>query len=170
MVPLTSSYVLCGSREANEGKLFELSLPAAYAQLHPGSEAFMTSCFSPSILSLAEETRRAYGGSTASTTTPLPRLASGKASTLLASIALACNGCVTFGVVICAPVPNGRMSDPFPYRSWPYHSVPEGQWGIRHSSSHSFALCVPTGLDTCLVGALRSFFQCGMIPGREENA
>ncbi|CAN1200280.1 hypothetical protein LINPERPRIM_LOCUS44248 [Linum perenne] len=30
MGPLTSSYVLCGSREANEGKLFELSPPAAY--------------------------------------------------------------------------------------------------------------------------------------------
>jgi hypothetical protein len=25
MGPLTSSYVLCGSREANEGKLFELT-------------------------------------------------------------------------------------------------------------------------------------------------
>ncbi|PKI40737.1 hypothetical protein CRG98_038875 [Punica granatum] len=30
MGPLTSSYVLCGSREANEGKLNELSPPAAY--------------------------------------------------------------------------------------------------------------------------------------------
>ena len=30
MGPLTSSYVLCGSRAANEGKLFELSPPAAY--------------------------------------------------------------------------------------------------------------------------------------------
>ena len=30
MGPLTSSYVLCGSREANEGKLEELSPPAAY--------------------------------------------------------------------------------------------------------------------------------------------
>ncbi|PKI40738.1 hypothetical protein CRG98_038876 [Punica granatum] len=40
------------------------------------------------------------------------------------------------------------MSDPFPCRSWPYHSVPDGQRGIRYSSSRSFALRVPAGLDT----------------------
>lgn len=55
---------------------------------------------------------------------------------------------MTFGVVVSAPVPNGRMSDPFPCRSWPYHSVPDGQRGIRYSSSRSFALRVPAGLDT----------------------
>jgi hypothetical protein len=38
---------------------------------------------------------------------------------------------VTFGVVVRAPVPNIRMSDPFPCGSWPYHSVPDGQRGIR---------------------------------------
>lgn len=40
-------------------------------------------------------------------------------------------GCVTFGVVVRAPVPNIRMSDPFPCRSWPYHSVPDGERGIH---------------------------------------
>ncbi|GMN19969.1 hypothetical protein TIFTF001_042954 [Ficus carica] len=30
MGPLTSNYVMCGSREGNEGKLIELSPPAAY--------------------------------------------------------------------------------------------------------------------------------------------
>ncbi|KAK7231347.1 hypothetical protein RIF29_47564 [Crotalaria pallida] len=62
MGPLTSSYVLCGSREANEGKLFELTL----------------------TLSLFDWS----GEATAYTTALLPRLASGKASTLLASLAL----------------------------------------------------------------------------------
>ncbi|PNX62219.1 hypothetical protein L195_g061046, partial [Trifolium pratense] len=33
------------------------------------------------------------------------------------------DGCVTFGVVVRAPVPNGRMSDPFPYRSWAHDIV-----------------------------------------------
>ena len=56
---------------------------------------------------------------------------------------------MTFGVVVRAPVPNGRMSDPFPCGSWPYHSVPDGQRGIRDSSSRSFALRVPAGLDAC---------------------
>ncbi|KAK7325849.1 hypothetical protein VNO80_33896 [Phaseolus coccineus] len=64
MGPLTSSYVLCGSREANEGKLEELTL----------------------TLSLFDWS----GEATAYTTALLPRLASGKASTLLASLALAC--------------------------------------------------------------------------------
>lgn len=50
---------------------------------------------------------------------------------------------MTFGVVVRAPVPNGRMSDPFPCRSWLYHSVPDGQRGIRYSSSRLFALRVP---------------------------
>ncbi|KAK7325850.1 hypothetical protein VNO80_33897 [Phaseolus coccineus] len=59
------------------------------------------------------------------------------------------DGCVTFGVVVRAPVPNGRMSDPFPCGSWPYHSVPDGQRGIRYSSLRFFALRVPAGLDTC---------------------
>nr|GMC58520.1 orf116 [Ipomoea batatas] len=44
---------------------------------------------------------------------------------------------MTFGVVVRAPVPNGRMSDPFPCGSWPYHSVPDGLRGIRYSSSGS---------------------------------
>jgi hypothetical protein len=52
---------------------------------------------------------------------------------------------VTFGVVVRAPVPNGRMSDIFPSISWPYHSVPDGQRGIRYSSSRSFALRRWTG-------------------------
>ncbi|CAB4272135.1 unnamed protein product [Prunus armeniaca] len=59
------------------------------------------------------------------------------------------DGCVTFGVVVRAPVPNGRMSDPFPCGSWLYHSVPDGRRGIRYSSSRSFALRVPAELDTC---------------------
>lgn len=41
---------------------------------------------------------------------------------------------MTFGVVVRAPVPNGRMSDPFPCGSWPFHSVPDGQRGIRYST------------------------------------
>lgn len=60
MGPLTSSYVLCGSREANEGKLFELSPPAGSGRPYKARVA------------------------------KLPRLATGKASTLLASLALAC--------------------------------------------------------------------------------
>nr|GMD10189.1 orf116 [Ipomoea batatas] len=86
-------------------------------------------------------------------------------------------GCMTFGVVIRAPVPNGRMSDPFPCGSWPYHSVPDGLRGIWYSSSGSFALRVSVGLrlnsslyisgSTSQAGALRSFFLCGTIPGRE---
>ena len=56
---------------------------------------------------------------------------------------------MTFGVVVRAPVPNGRMSDPFPCGSWLYHSVPDGQRGIWYSSSRSFALRVPAELDTC---------------------
>nr|GLL28777.1 hypothetical protein GOBAR_AA11257 [Ipomoea trifida] len=79
---------------------------------------------------------------------------------------------MTFGVVIRAPVPNGRMSDPFPGGSWSYHSVPSGLRGIQYSSSGSFALPVPAGLDTFSeptgrVGALSSFFLCGTIPGRK---
>ncbi|RID53954.1 hypothetical protein BRARA_G01312, partial [Brassica rapa] len=30
------------------------------------------------------------------------------------------------------------MCDSFPCRSWPYHSLPDGQWGILYSSSRSF--------------------------------
>ncbi|KAH7511611.1 hypothetical protein FEM48_ZijujMtG0003600 (mitochondrion) [Ziziphus jujuba var. spinosa] len=74
------------------------------------------------------------------------------------------DGCVTFGVVVRAPVPNGRMSDPFPCGSWPYHSVPDGQRGIRLNSS--LYVSGPTGR----AGALRSFFLCGTMPGREGNA
>ena len=104
---------------------------------------------------------------------------------------------MTFGVVVRAPVPNGRMSDPFPCRSWPYHSVPDGQRGIRYSSSRSFAPFRRTGhmlavgsmvpkvtsvrqfrLNSSLyvsgpmarAGAPRSFFLCGTMPGREGNA
>lgn len=104
---------------------------------------------------------------------------------------------MTFGIVVRAPVPNGRMSDPFPCRSWPYHSVPEGQRGIRYSSSRSFALRRWTGHvlavgsmvpkvtsvrqfrlnssfyvsgPTGRAGALRSFFLCGTMPWREGNA
>ena len=55
---------------------------------------------------------------------------------------------MTFGVVVRAPVPNRRMSDPFPCGSWPYHSVPDDLRGKRYSSSRSFALRVPAGLDT----------------------
>lgn len=46
---------------------------------------------------------------------------------------------MTFGVVVRAPVPNGRMSDPFPCGSWPYHSVPDGQRGIR--AAYVFLRC-----------------------------
>ena len=106
---------------------------------------------------------------------------------------------MTFGVVVRAPVPNGRMSEIFPCISWPYHSVPDGQRGIRYSSSRSFAKAFPTcaghvfavgsmvpkvtsvrqfRLNSSLyvsgptgrAGALRSFFLCGTIPGREGNA
>lgn len=37
---------------------------------------------------------------------------------------------MTFGVVVRAPVSNGRMSDPFPCGSWPYHSVPMAGGGF----------------------------------------
>ena len=41
---------------------------------------------------------------------------------------------MTFGVVVHATVPNERISDPFPWGSWPYHLVPDGQRGICYSS------------------------------------
>ncbi|KAF1898910.1 hypothetical protein Lal_00019031 [Lupinus albus] len=124
-------------------------------------------------------------------TTPI-RFARGKATKLS-------DGCVTFGVVVRAPVPNGRMSDPFPCGSWPYHSVPDGQRGIRaayvilrcafpldwtrvscrkYGSESDFgspvqaqllALCWRT-YTKGRAGALRSFFLCGTMPGREGNA
>ncbi|CAN6914685.1 unnamed protein product [Brassica oleracea] len=85
--------------------------------------------------------------------------------------------------------PNGK--------SWPYHSVPDGQRGIRYSSSRSFAHFRRTGhmlavgsmvpkvtsvrqfrLNSSLyvsgpmvrAWAPRSFFLCGTMPGREGNA
>ncbi|KAL8147160.1 hypothetical protein AgCh_004762 [Apium graveolens] len=78
MGPLTSNYVLCGSREANEGKLEELT----------GELTLTLSLFDCQS-----------GEATASTTAPPPRLASGKASTLLASLALACAKLESFSLV-----------------------------------------------------------------------
>ncbi|KAL0659799.1 hypothetical protein Bca4012_080384 [Brassica carinata] len=81
--------------------------------------------------------------------------------------------------------------------SWFYHSVPDGQRGIRYSSSRSFAHFRRTGhmlavgsmvpkvtsvrqfrLNSSLyvsgpmvrAWAPRSFFLCGTMPGREGNA
>lgn len=48
---------------------------------------------------------------------------------------------MTFGVVVRAPVPNGRMSDIFPCISWPYHSVPDGQRGIFGIAAHVRLRC-----------------------------
>lgn len=53
MGPLTSSYVLCGSREANEGKLFELTgeltLTLSLLDLEAGGES---DCFYDCLPSL----------------------------------------------------------------------------------------------------------------------
>ncbi|KAG2251041.1 hypothetical protein Bca52824_081177 [Brassica carinata] len=225
MGPLTSSYVLCGSREANEGKLFELTGEQYKPFSGPGKSS---------------ELSRA-GEATAYTTAPLPRLASGKASTLLArNSSIQTNE--SFFWYLCAPRPetdpqhsahslcaregvppaslkklgssvkfmrprrSGAAATLFflswislvpPKRSWPYHSVPDGQRGIRYSSSRSFAPFRRTGhmlavgsmvpkvtsvrqfrLNSSLyvsgpmarAGAPRSFFLCGTMPGREGNA
>ncbi|CAI8608490.1 unnamed protein product [Vicia faba] len=85
MGPLTSSYVLCGSREANEGKLFELTLTLSLFDW-PTTRLLEASSISPSLAWEKQRTleARASGEATAYTTALLPRLASGKASTLLA--------------------------------------------------------------------------------------
>uniref|UniRef100_A0A151UFK1 Uncharacterized protein n=1 Tax=Cajanus cajan TaxID=3821 RepID=A0A151UFK1_CAJCA len=66
------------------------------------------------------------------------------------------------------------MSDPFPCGSWPYHSVPDGQRGIRYSSLRFFALRVPAlqvgpglcALSFC-VGRCRG--EKGMRRGGEQQ-
>ncbi|KAB5514435.1 hypothetical protein DKX38_028341 [Salix brachista] len=78
MGPLTSSYVLCGSREANEGKLLELTLRVSLRLL------------SASLIGRDSFSRSGEASAYTSTRAPLPRLASGKALTLLTSLALAC--------------------------------------------------------------------------------
>ncbi|KAF3603389.1 hypothetical protein F2Q69_00036339 [Brassica cretica] len=192
MDPLTSSNVLCGSREVNEGKLFELTGEQYKPFSGPGKSSKVSRA----------------GEATAYTTAPVPCLASGKANTLLArkcfSLATARRSYhaikdfdissiqtnESFFWYLCAPRPetdpqhsahslcarggvppaslkklgssvkfmrprrSGAAATLFflswislvpPKRSWPYHSVPDGQRGIRYSSSRSFAPFRRTG-------------------------
>ncbi|GMN20082.1 hypothetical protein TIFTF001_049994 [Ficus carica] len=55
MGPLTSSYVLCGSREANEGKLFELSPPAAYVVSAHNASLHLLASFQLRMLGLLRQ-------------------------------------------------------------------------------------------------------------------
>jgi hypothetical protein len=106
---------------------------------------------------------------------------------------------VTFGVVVRAPVPNGRMSDPFPADHGLTTRSPMASGGFRIAAHVRLRCAFP--LDTGHVlavgsmvpkvtsvrqfrlnsslyvsgptgraGAPRSFFLCGTMPGREGNA
>ncbi|KAA0037484.1 hypothetical protein E5676_scaffold808G00580 [Cucumis melo var. makuwa] len=71
--------------------------------------------------------------------------------------------CMTFRVLICAPVPNGSMSSSFP---WDHGLTLGPRWIVEIWPTSSLDVSGPKGK----VGALCSFFLCGAMPGRERNA
>ena len=69
---------------------------------------------------------------------------------------------MTFGVVVCVPVSIEKMSDLFPCGSWLYHSVHDGQWGIRYSISRSVARRIRAG-HVLALGTFIQTHRCGIL-------